>query len=183
MAAPSASPVREVLAGALHVRVYANRAVSGAAAASDFIAHARDLLASRAPHGRVRVIFAAAPSQGEMLATLVSRRGDLEWSRIDAFHMDEYINLPRSHPAGFAGFLRRHVWDAVAPGSVHELDGSSSAPDAGVLEQPDAGTVTPPERRLCSLCVDGSFKCPSSSSPTGYACRSWPPCYCSDGGT
>lgn len=117
---------REVLAGALHVHVYANRAISGAAAASDFIAHVCKLLAARAPHGRVRVVFAAAPSQGEMLAALVTRRGELEWSRIDAFHMDEYIGLPASHTARFSVWLRTHVWDAVSPGSVHELDGSAS---------------------------------------------------------
>ncbi len=56
--------------------------------------------------------------------------------------------------------------------------------DAGPLEQPDAST-SPPEPVLCTaMCMDGTFKCPSSSAPSGYACRSWPPCYCTpDGGT
>lgn len=60
--------------------------------------------------------------------------------------------------------------------------------DAGVAPVVDAGDVdasTPTEPQLCTdTCIDGTFKCPSASSTSGYVCRSWPPCYCTpDGGT
>lgn len=73
---------------------------------------------------------------------------------------------------------------AVDAGAELEPDAgnaSSSPPDAGALE-PDAGGA-PPGRKICGQCFDGTFKCPSSTNSTGFACRSWPPCYCTDGGT
>ncbi|MDN5900553.1 MAG: hypothetical protein L0H74_10845, partial [Brachybacterium sp.] len=39
---------------------------------------------------RARVIFASAPSQEQMLATLgVDPR--IDWTRVDSFHMDDYL--------------------------------------------------------------------------------------------
>ena len=114
----------ELLVDALHVKVFPTRAISGAAAAADFISHASALLAARAPHGRIRVIFAAAPSQREMLDALCASRTALDWDRVDAFHMDEYL-VPPSNPCSFSHFLSRHCWDVVRPGAVHVLRGDS----------------------------------------------------------
>ena len=49
---------------------------------------------------RARVIFASAPSQEQMLATL---GGDprIDWARVDSFHMDDYLGLDPAHPAAF----------------------------------------------------------------------------------
>jgi glucosamine-6-phosphate deaminase len=70
---------------------------------------------------RVRMIFAAAPSQSEMLAALVAERG-IDWSRVTAFHMDEYIGLPPAAPERFAAWLRRHLFDCVPFGAVHVIE-------------------------------------------------------------
>ena len=52
------------------------------------------------------MIFAAAPSQSEMLSALRDEK-DIDWSRITAFHMDEYLDLPRVLPNALAvGFAR-----------------------------------------------------------------------------
>ena len=61
-----------------------------------------------------------------MLDTLVARRGELDWKRVDAFHMDEYLGLAPGAPQLFAEWLRARVWDAVRPGNVHALDGSAA---------------------------------------------------------
>src|SRR5579863_8329 len=53
----------------------------------------------------LRMIFAAAPSQREMLEALVAEDG-IDWSRVTAFHMDEYIGLPEDAPQGFGMWLR-----------------------------------------------------------------------------
>ena len=58
----------------------------------------------------LRLILAAAPSQSEMLAAL-RREPDIDWTRITAFHMDEYIGLPADAPQGFANWLRREFID------------------------------------------------------------------------
>lgn len=59
---------------------------------------------------RLRLILAAAPSQSEMLAGL-RREPDIDWRRITAFHMDEYIGLPADAPQSFANWLRREFVD------------------------------------------------------------------------
>jgi len=67
---------------------------------------------------RVRMVFAAAPSQNEFLATLV-KAGGIDWRRVTAFHMDEYIGLAANAPQRFSHFLVKHLFDPVRPGEVH----------------------------------------------------------------
>src|SRR4051812_539232 len=105
----------------LNVRVYPDRAALGAAAGADVASKLRELLEG---HGRVRVIFAAAPSQNEMLAALAAAP-DIDWSRVTAFHMDEYLGLPEGAPQRFSQYLRDHLFDLVNPGKVHLIDGDS----------------------------------------------------------
>ena len=110
-------------AGALHVRIFSTRAAAGARAAADAANAINDALAKRP---RARVIFASAPSQREVLAGLAAD-ASIDWARVDAFHMDEYQNLPSNAPQCFAEFLRFSLWDRVAL-TAHVLDGN--APDA-----------------------------------------------------
>lgn len=105
-------------AGRLDVRVGRDRAEAGAAAAERAANALRELLRAKP---EVRVVFAAAPSQSEMLAGL--RAADrIDWSRVTAFHMDEYVDLPAWAPQRFDAFLRRELWDQVRPGRTHPID-------------------------------------------------------------
>lgn len=108
----------------LQAKVYVDRAALGRAAGEAAAATLKELLA-RKP---VSVIFAAAPSQNEFLETLVAAKG-IDWSRVTAFHMDEYVGLSGSAPQGFGRWLRDRIFDRVKPGKVHYLDGM--ARDAG----------------------------------------------------
>jgi glucosamine-6-phosphate deaminase len=105
----------------LRVRVYGDRAAMGRAAGTDAAAKLRDLLSRQS---RVRMIFAAAPSQNETLATLAAASG-IDWSRVTAFHMDEYIGLPDSAPQRFGRYLREHIFDLVKPGQVHFINSTA----------------------------------------------------------
>lgn len=111
-------------AGPLAVEVHGNRSETGRAAGRAAASYLREVLA-RQPGARV--IFACAPSQNEFLATLTSEPA-IAWTRVTAFHMDEYVGLPASHPANFRHYLRTHLIARVPPGVVHELAGD--APDA-----------------------------------------------------
>jgi glucosamine-6-phosphate deaminase len=53
----------------------------------------------------VRMVFAAAPSQAEMLAG-PCREKDIDWARVTAFHMDEYLDLAVGSPRRFGAWLR-----------------------------------------------------------------------------
>ncbi|MFD0961803.1 Gfo/Idh/MocA family protein [Paenibacillus chungangensis] len=111
------------LVDALKVNVYDNRQEMGAAAGADVASAIKRLLQEKES---IRMIFAAAPSQNELLASLRSDK-EIDWSRITAFHMDEYNGLPQDAPQRFSNFLRSGLFDQVKPGTVHLIDSSNDS--------------------------------------------------------
>jgi len=69
----------------------------------------------------VNVIFAAAPSQDETLYYLTLEEG-IDWNRVNAFHMDEYIGLPEGAPQAFSNYLTEHIFSKVPFASVNTLN-------------------------------------------------------------
>ena len=99
----------------LSVNVYDTRKNMGLAAAADVAACIKAELAVKP---EIYMIFAAAPSQNEMLEALIAEEG-IEWNRIHALHMDEYVDLSADAPQGFGNFLRRAIFDKVPFASVN----------------------------------------------------------------
>ncbi|SFA79898.1 glucosamine-6-phosphate deaminase [Cohnella sp. OV330] len=116
-------PVIEAKAGDLNVRVYRTRGEMGAAAGSDVAVKIKALLRTKPS---IRMIFAAAPSQNEMLDALAADP-DIEWSRIVAFHMDEYLGLPPGAPQAFGRYLQGRLFDRVKPGAIHLIDSANDS--------------------------------------------------------
>ena len=58
-----------------------------------------------ARNGTATIIVATGASQFEMLNHLVATEG-IDWSKVTAFHLDEYVGLSESHPASFRRYLR-----------------------------------------------------------------------------
>lgn len=122
----------------LSVNVYDTRKNMGEAAAADIAACIKNLLAEKE---EIYMIFAAAPSQNEMLEALVADP-EVQWNRVHALHMDEYVNLPADAPQGFGNFLRRAIFDKVPFASVNLIgtDADSEATcaryDALLAEHP-----------------------------------------------
>lgn len=98
----------------------------GAAAAEHAATRLKGILAAQ-PRGRV--IFAAAASQQAMLDVLAGVEG-IDWDRVDAFHLDEYVGLPQGDPRSFGTWLGDHIWSRVHPGRVELLDVGNPDPDA-----------------------------------------------------
>lgn len=98
----------------------------GERAAADIAAEIRTRLDKQRG---VRIVFAAAPSQADMLDALC-RQPDIDWRRVTAFHMDEYIGMPADSPQRFSVWLRRHIFDRLAFGAVHLLDPGEDAAGA-----------------------------------------------------
>ncbi len=113
----------ELVRDRLRVVVEADRPALGAAAAIYAAGRLRELLERQE---RVRVIFAAAASQNELLASLAPM-GGIEWSRVDAFHLDEYVGLPLGSERSFGRWLDDHIWSTVNPGRVERIDGGNPA--------------------------------------------------------
>ena len=75
----------------------------------------------------VRAIFAAAPSQNEMLAAL-RESGGIDWNRVVAFHMDEYIGLAATAPQRFSAFLKERLFDRLPFREVHLIEPEGTEP-------------------------------------------------------
>ena len=73
--------------------------------------------------GHASIIVATGSSQFEMLSALTSE--EIDWSRVTAFHLDEYIGLPISHPASFRKYLKERFVDLVPLKEFHYIDGEA----------------------------------------------------------
>ena len=106
----------------LSVEIYENRTLMGQAAARDIKAKIARLLCEKS---EINMIFAAAPSQKDVLQALVEDK-EIEWGRINAYHMDEYIGLDKTAPQGFGNFLKAHIFSLVPFKSVHYIDATAT---------------------------------------------------------
>lgn len=132
----SAGPVDTRRFDRLEVRTFADRAALGRAAGAEVADEMRRRLAAQEG---VRMVLAAAPSQAETLAYLVTAAG-IDWSRVNLFHMDEFIGLPEGAPQRFAAWLDARVFDQVPRAQVHRIDPGAdpegeAARYAGLLDE------------------------------------------------
>ena len=73
-------------------------------------------------NGRARLILAAAISQRETLEALAAE--DVDWSKVEVFHLDEYIDIPPTHPAYLGRILDEWFLSRVPIGRAWLIDGS-----------------------------------------------------------
>jgi len=112
------------------LRVFKDKTTLGRAAA-DQAAHAiRKAIEAR---GHARVIAATAASQLEFLDALTKMSG-IDWHRVEAFHLDEYIGLPVTHPGSFRKMLLEQLVRKTGIINYHLLDGDAPDPAAVVRE-------------------------------------------------
>ncbi len=105
----------------LDVRVYDDARQLAAAAATDAVLAIRAAIDGR---GAANVMLATGNSQLEFLA-VVATRTNVDWSRVTAFHMDEYAGLPGTHPASFQRYMRERVAAHLPLRDFHYLDGTN----------------------------------------------------------
>ena len=103
----------------LKVRIFKDRKALGQAAGEAVAQKMGEILRDQED---LFMVFAAAPSQNEFLEELGSRAG-MEWGRVAAFHLDEYLGLPDTAPQSFGNFLQVRLFEKVHPGRVHYLNG------------------------------------------------------------
>ncbi|MGE5506939.1 MAG: 6-phosphogluconolactonase [Chitinophagales bacterium] len=120
------APVLEGRVEKLRVKVYGNRTEMGVAAAAEAAEILRQAIAAQ---GYARAIFASAASQADMLAALEAEPG-IDWSKVTAFHMDEYIGSNVPERERFGPWLKYRFFDKVHPGRVHYLNGQAADPRA-----------------------------------------------------
>lgn len=114
-------PITEGIQNKLSYKVFSNRVNMGAHAGKKAEEKIVSLLKVK---DEIRIIFAAAPSQNEMLQYLTKSK-EIDWSRVNGLHMDEYIGLSKTSDQWFKNFLQKHLIDHVNMKSFHFLDGGS----------------------------------------------------------
>lgn len=103
----------------MRVVVCSSPEAAGALGAAVVAARLNHILAARE---RARLLLSTGESQFETLRDLVRR--PVDWNRVDAFHLDEYADLPREHPASFRRYLDERV-AGIVPLCMHYVDPSS----------------------------------------------------------
>jgi len=116
---------KDFFVDSLQVFTYETRQELGADAA---LMAEKEIIAMLQNRPELNIIFAAAPSQNEFLSELIKCAG-INWRRIHAFHMDEYIGLPRDAPQKFSKYLKDHIFDRVKFKTVNLIDGSNPSPE------------------------------------------------------
>jgi glucosamine-6-phosphate deaminase len=107
------------------VEIFDSKWELGEAAARDAARLIQQALASR---DVAYVIAATGASQFEFLDALVLH--DLDWQRVEFFHLDEYVGLPETHGASFRRYLTERIINRVHPKAFHLINGEAADPSA-----------------------------------------------------
>ena len=116
--------MKQITVDKLTVKMMETRQEMGEVAATDICKKIKELLDVKE---ELNIIFAAAPSQNDVLQSLVD--SDVDWSRVNAYHMDEYIGLDKTAPQGFGNFLMDHIWGKAPFKSVNRIDCEAKDPE------------------------------------------------------
>jgi glucosamine-6-phosphate deaminase len=108
------------------LKVFSDKSSLSRAAAEQAANAIRTAIAER---GRARIVAATAASQIEFLDALTKTSG-VNWTKVEAFHLDEYIGLPVTHPGSFRKMLLEQLIQKTGIVSYHLLDGDAANPAA-----------------------------------------------------
>jgi glucosamine-6-phosphate deaminase len=103
----------------MQIKVFNDKVSLSKAAAEQASAAIRKSIAVR---GEARVVAATAASQFEFLNQL-TQEPNLDWKRVELFHLDEYVGLPITHPGSFRKMLLEHLIQKTGVVKYHLLDG------------------------------------------------------------
>ncbi|MBQ1223216.1 MAG: 6-phosphogluconolactonase, partial [Oscillospiraceae bacterium] len=109
----------------MKISVSADSKELGRAAAKEVAARLREAIALR---GEARIVLSTGASQFDMFEALITE--DVDWSKVDMFHLDEYIALPITHKASFRKYLQERFVDRVNLRSVNYVDTEGNITEA-----------------------------------------------------
>jgi glucosamine-6-phosphate deaminase len=115
-----------IRSSSLDVQIFSAKDEAGAAGAA---VAAKVIRAEISRAGKAAVVFASAVSQDPFLAA-IRTRGDIDWPRISAFHLDEYAGMSNRHPASFRRFQKERLLDHVPMGAFEGLNAEAADLDA-----------------------------------------------------
>lgn len=114
------------------IKVFSSKAALAQASADHAAATIREAISQR---GVARIIAATGASQFDFLDAL-TKIDDIDWSRVEMFHLDEYVGMSDQAPASFCRYLRERLIEKVGLKKYHLLDGTQAP--AVVIERVSA---------------------------------------------
>lgn len=103
----------------MEIRICKDRYELGASAAKFTAAAIREAIAEK---GSARILLSTGASQFDTLASLIKE--DVEWDKVEMFHLDEYVNLPETHGASFRKYLKEKFTTKVNLKAAYFVDGT-----------------------------------------------------------
>lgn len=107
----------------MKLSISATEAENGRRAAIDVAAHLNQTIAEK---GSARLLLSTGASQFAFFEHLITL--DVDWQRVDMFHLDEYIGLPETHPASFRKYLKERFSSRVPLRSAHFVEADQDIP-------------------------------------------------------
>jgi glucosamine-6-phosphate deaminase len=133
----------------MHIHVLDDRRQIGRAAAAGA---ARVLAHAITARGRARLVAATGTSQFELIDEIRANH-EVDWCRVELFHLDEYVGLPAGHPASFSRFVRERLIEPLGIEHFHLLDGTD--PAASMAAAGDALAEAPVDLTLAGVGENG----------------------------
>lgn len=112
-------PILETKKDDLPISIYQTNEDLGLAAAEEARVVIRLAIETK---GHTNIVLATGNSQLTFLNALSHMNG-IDWSKVNVFHMDEYVGIGPNHPASFPKFLHEHILDIVKPGNFYPISG------------------------------------------------------------
>ena len=109
----------------MNIKIFDNKIALGEAAAEQAANAIRQAIAT---NGRARIIAATGASQFEFLAAL-TKAPDIDWAKVEMFHLDEYVGMSIAHPASFRKYLLERFIRPTGIVQYHLLDGEADLAD------------------------------------------------------
>ncbi len=106
----------------MNIKIFDNKILLGEAAAEQAATSLRQAITA---NGKARIIAATGASQFEFLDAL-TKASDIDWAKVEMFHLDEYINMPLTHPASFRKYLHERFIQPTGLQNYHLLDGEAN---------------------------------------------------------
>lgn len=104
----------------LKVEIFQDETAAGVASAKFVAKHLNEAIESK---GHANLILATGASQFAFIEAV--KKLDIDWSKITVFHLDEYKELPDTHPASFRKYLKERIIDVVKPNKMYYINGDA----------------------------------------------------------
>src|SRR4051812_35828373 len=109
----------------MRVQTFSDQRTLAAAAAAEAASRISGAIAA---FGRSRIIAATGTSQLAFLQALIATP-EIDWSKVELFHLDEYIGLTIDHPASFRKYLLERLIRPAGITRFHLIDGEQNPID------------------------------------------------------